>query len=230
MDDRVAALSPHSLSPLLAALTLAEEISRDISARQALLAPSPLRRALQRQSWQETAHAAVFRAALQCLPGRAACPGALEKSLRRYATQLHADIDRGNLTASLIGLHCVLEGLGAVALQPPPGQLAKLADRVVPVRSFILHQELGHQRLGQAWVRRLGAEPAGLDTALRVYGELAEASLQAGLDTLDCLAADRDYYQDAVRAHLRSTETLLRHRDAPAMPPNSIRLQTGRPR
>jgi hypothetical protein len=27
-----------------------------------------------------------------------------------------------------------------IALQPPPGQLARLADRVVPLRVFVLHQ------------------------------------------------------------------------------------------
>lgn len=230
MNDRTAALSSHGLAPLLAAVTLAEQISRDISARQALLAPLPLGRALARQSWQETTHAAIFRTALQCLPGRAACPPALEHALRRYAAQLHDDLDRGDLAASMIGLHCVLEGLGAVALRPPPGALAKLADRIVPVRSFILHQELGHQRLGQIWVERLGADPASLRTALRTYVELAETSLQAGLNTLDCLAADRAYYEDAVRAHLKSTETLLGRRDTHTTFPGSAPLQIERSR
>lgn len=229
MNHRSAALPPHSLGPLLAAVTLAEEISRDISARQALLAPAPLGRALARQSWQETVHAAVFRSALQCLPGRAACPAALEQALRRYAAQLHDDLDRNDLAASMIGLHCVLEGFGAVALRPPPGALARLADRIVPVRSFILHQELGHQRLGQVWVERLGGDPAGLDAALRIYVELAEASLQAGLNTLECLAADREYYEGAVRAHLDSVGTLL-GRDAQVAFRDSIPGETERAR
>jgi hypothetical protein len=94
MNDRTAGISPHSLSPLLAAVTLAEEISREISARQAPLAPMPLRRALMRQSWQETAHAVVFGTALQYLPGPASCPAPLGKALRRYAAQLHADLDK----------------------------------------------------------------------------------------------------------------------------------------
>lgn len=124
MNDRPRAMSAHDLSPLLAAVTLAEEISRDVSARQALLAPWPLSRALKHQSWQETAHAAVFRTALQYLPGRASCPALLEKALRRYAAQLHAD--------------------------------------------------------------------------LSIYVELAEAVLQAGLNTLDCLASDGNHYREAV--------------------------------
>jgi len=209
MNDRAGAMSAHDLSPLLSAVTLAEEISRDVSARQALLAPWPLSRALRRQSWQETSHAAVFRTALQYLPGKSSCPEPLQKALRTYAAQLHADLDRNALAASMVGLHCVLEGLGAVALQPPPGELARLADRVVPVRSFILHQELGHQRLGEVWVSRLVAEPARLGSALGIYIELAEAVLQAGLITLNCLAVDGDYYREAVRAHLRSAKSLL---------------------
>lgn len=102
----------------------------------------------------------------------------------------------------MVGLHCVLEGLGAVALQPPPGELARLANRVVPVRSFILHQELGHQRLGEVGVPRLVAEPTSLRSVLSIYVELAEAVLQAGLNTLDCLSSDGDHYREAVRAHL----------------------------
>jgi len=209
MNDRAGGLSAHDLSPLLAAVTIAEEISRDVSARQTLLAPWPLSRALKRQSWQETSHAAVFRAALQYLPGQPSCPAPLEKALRSYAAQLHADLDREDLPASMVGLHCVLERLGTVALQPPPGELARLADRVVPVRSFILHQELGHQRLGEVWVPRLVAEPARLGSALGIYVELAEAVLQAGLNTLNCLVVDADQYREAVRAHLRSAKTLL---------------------
>lgn len=214
MDDRPAAVSPHSLSPLLAAVTLAEEISRDVSARQALIAPPALGRALKRQSRQEARHAAVFRVALKCLPGTAACPAPLERALRRYAAQLHADLDRNDLAASMVGLHCVLEGLGAVALQPPPGELATLAERMVPVRSFILHQERGHQRLGEVWVPRLSPDRAALSQALQGYDELAQSVLAAGLETLDCLANDSQHYQVAVTAHLNSTALLL-GRDQP---------------
>lgn len=214
MHDRAAVLSPHSLAPLLAAVTLAEEISRDVSARQSLLSPEPLGRTLKRQSWQEASHVAIFRAARQCLPGDASCPAPLQTALRRYAAQLHADLDRCDLAASMIGLHCVLEGLGAIALQPPPGELATLADSYLPVRSLILHQERGHQRLGEVWIPRLATEPARLQRAMNSYIGLAEAVLEAGLNSLDCLAADRGYYEDAVRAHLTSTEMVLGRHDA----------------
>lgn len=212
MNDKAVGISPHSLSPLLAAVTLAEEISRDVSARQALLAPAPLKGALTRQCWQETAHAALFGTALHYLPGPASCPASLGKALRRYAAQLHDDLDHNDLAASMIGLHCVLEGLGAIALQPPPGELATLADRHLPVRSFILHQELGHQRLGELWVPRLAIEPASLRSALRIYVGLAEDVLQAGLSTLDCLTNDSAHYRRAVRSHLSATEALLSRR------------------
>ena len=209
MRHSMAASSPKSLSSLLAAVTLAEEISRDVSARQSLIAPRPLGAALKRQSWQEHSHVAIFRAARQCLPRKASCPPPLQRALQGYSARLHADIDRNDLAGSIVGLQCVLEGLGAVALQPPPGALAAFAERCLPVRSFILHQELGHQRLGEVWLPRLDATPARLLSAARAYTELAQAVLQAGLATLDCLAADAGHYEQAVRAHLKSTELLV---------------------
>jgi hypothetical protein len=207
-NDRSGALSLHSLSPLLAAITLAEEISRDVSARQASIARLPLRLALKQQSWQETAHAAAFRTALQFVPGPP-CPAPVAKALHRFSRELHADLDRKALAASMIGMQCVLEGLGAVALQPPPGEVATLADRIFPLRAIVLHQELGHQRLGEAWVPRLGIEPVRLHKTLNIYLELAQALLDAGLSTLDCLAGARAHYQDAVEAHFRATTDLF---------------------
>jgi hypothetical protein len=108
-------------------------------------------------------------------------------------------------------------------LQPPPVKLAALADRYLPARSFILHQELGHQRLGEVWVSRLVAEPARLGSALRIYVDLAEDVLQAGLNTLECLATDSEHYRDAVRAHLSATETMLSRRLQIAAPTNRLK-------
>lgn len=215
-----AALS--TLGPLLAAITVAEEISRDVSARQALLAPARLRGTLRRQSWQEAAHATVFRTALHCLPGRFSCPPAVHAHLAAYAARLHADLDRGALAASMIGLHCVLEGFAAVALQPPAGVLAAAADTLVPLRSFILHQEQAHHRLGDVWVPRLLAVPQQRATCAGDYCALAEALLEAGLAELECLHEDAADYRERVADQLRSTVQRLGQPDpaqALAAPP-----------
>lgn len=199
----------HSLVPLLAAITRAEEISRDVAARQALLAPARLGRALRHQSWQEAAHATVFRSALRCLPGRPACRAALEQALSAYAARLHADLDRGALAASLVGLQCVLEGFASVALQPPPGALAGAADTLVPLRAFILHQEQGHQRLGEVWAPRLQPDGAALARIAGGYGELAQQLLETGLAQLECLQDDAAFYREAIGCRLGATQQLL---------------------
>lgn len=205
-----------ALGPLLAAITQAEELSRDISARQALLAPARLRRTLQQQSWQEAAHATVFRTALQCLPGRFSCPPAVQAALHAYARRLHRDLDRGALAESLIGLQCVLEALAGVALQPPPGALARRADALVPLRPFILHQEQGHERLGQAWAPRLLPDAAARLRCAEGYRALALPLLEAGLGELECLHQDSGPLRHRVRAHLDAAQAQLTHDASPA--------------
>lgn len=197
-----ATASLRAIAPLLAAITLAEEISRDVTARQALLAPPRLRQTLHQQSWQETAHAAVFRSALHCIPGSFQCPPGVRSALQEYAARLHSDLDRGALALTIVGLHCVLEGFAAVALQAPPGLLASTADSLVPLRSFILHQERAHQRLGEIWAPRLLPDPMALAGSAREYCALAEALLDAGLGELECLHTDADHYRSRVAEHL----------------------------
>lgn len=202
-------VSLRSLRPLLAAITLAEEISRDVSARQAKLAPPRLRETLRRQSWQEAAHAAVFRTALHCTPGDSACPQPVANALRRYADRLHADIDRGDLAASMAGLHCVLEGVASIALAPPPGALATLADQLVPLRAFVLHQEEAHQRLGEVWVPRLVEDRRVLTRSVFDYCALAQELVEAGTTHLECLERDADHYTASIRLHLDGTRCRL---------------------
>lgn len=199
-----------ALAPVLGAIVVAEEISHDISARQAPLAPERLRRTLRAQAWQEAAHASIFGAALSCLPGRSACPPRVRAALANYATRLHADLDRGALAESMVGLHCVLEGVAAVALQPPPGELACAADALVPLRSFILHQEQAHQQLGDVWVPRLLADADRRVTSARTYAALAEALLDAALREFECVQVEALDYRTRVLAHLESCAERLR--------------------
>lgn len=191
------------LRPLLAAMTLAEEISRDVALRQAALAPAALAGTLALQGRQEALHAAMFRGALQGLPGTAPCPAPVERALLAFRQRLMADLDDGCLAQSMLGLQCVLERLACVALEPPPGELARLADRTVPLRSFVLHQESAHRTLGDVWVPRL-ADPgaAPLQEAGEEYVGLALEVLDAGLRTLPCLAQDAAHYRATVRREL----------------------------
>lgn len=196
-------LKPQDLRPLLAAIVSAEELTRDISLQQARLAPPPLARALAQQSRQEALHAVTFRAAHGCLPGNASCPARVQRAMGAFRARLQADLDSGRLAASLLGLQCVLEGVACVALAPPPGELARLADRLVPLRSLVAHQESAHHRLGEVWVARLApaAGPA-LAAAAADYAVLARELVEAGLDTLACLAADAQHYRIAMSQQL----------------------------
>lgn len=204
-----AIVSVRRLAPLFRAVQLGEELARDISLAQAALAPVPrLARALQEQSRQEAFHANLFGAALQCIPGRHLCPPRFARALASYRAKLQADIFEGNLLASMLGLQCGFEGLGAVALRFPPGPIAAICDRLVPLRAVILRQEEAHHRLGQWWARRVGAVDASrVGTALRVYSALAEEITAAGLHELEILNIDAQHYRCASSEHIAHLRT-----------------------
>lgn len=195
-------LKLSDLRPLLAAIVQAEEISCEVAARQARLAPGTLAPILQRQSRQEAVHATTFRAALQCLPGAVSCPAPLAAALQAFRLRLLRDLDQGALAASMLGLQCVLERLACVALQPPPGELARLADAAVPLRPLVLHHESGHLRIGDLWVPRLAAARDRLEERREEYLGLAHAVLEAGLGTLSCLEQDSVHYRAAAAREL----------------------------
>lgn len=188
-----------ALAPIMMAARRTEQIARDVSKRQAELAPNPgLQRALWQQSRQEAAHAAGFDAALQYL-GACAPPVRMLTALEELGARLHSDLDAGQLPSSMIGLQYVLEGLGSIALEPPPGDLARVGDKFVPLRNLVLHQEMAHRRLGEVWVPRFAArsspsERACLVTAGRDYAALASSIVEAGLPLLEDLETDRDHY------------------------------------
>lgn len=198
-----AAAAAKRLAPLLVAVTTFEEMSRDITRRQSALAAAPgLARTLLRQSRQEAMHAAVFHGALRLTGMRADCPPRLADALTHCRSRLEDDLDRGDLASSMLGLHCVLEGLGGVALQPPAGDLGRLGDRLVPLRALVLKQELAHQHLGTLWVGRLGGDRRALQAACRSYVGLAEEVVDAGLAAFGGYAMDRALYLAGSRDHL----------------------------
>ncbi|MEP7058195.1 MAG: hypothetical protein ABI809_10540 [Caldimonas sp.] len=191
------------LAPLLVAVVAFEEMSRDVTRLQSAIAPTPgLARALLRQSRQEAMHAAVFRGALRLTGIRADCPPRLATGLAQVRLRLQDDLRRGDLGSSMLGLHCVMEGLGSTALQPPAGDLGRLGDRLVPLRALILEQELAHQQLGERWIERMAGERSELRVACQVYVELAEAIVDAGLDAFGGYSADEAAYRIDSAAHL----------------------------
>ena len=196
------------LGPLLAALRLAERVSRDVALAQSALAPTPaLRRALRLQSRQEAMHAATFGAALALAGRRARCPPRLEAALGDYRRRLEADVAAGALAASMVGLQCVFECLGEVALQPPAGALARLGDRMVPLRALLLAQEEAHHQLGERWVPRLlggaaAAKVAAVAAARSAYPDLALAAVDAGVEAFGEFEADGRGFAEAARLRL----------------------------
>lgn len=209
MTGAIAAAAKR-LAPLLVAVTAFEEMSRDVTRRQSALAPSPgLAHALVRQSRQEAMHAVVFRGALRLTGLHAASPPRLAEALAQCRARLEDDLDRGDLACSMLGLHCVLEGLGGVALQPPAGDLGRLGDHLVPLRALILKQELAHQHLGELWVERLAANRLALQAACSAYVELAESVVDAGLAAFGNYAMDQALYLAGSREHLGRMRALF---------------------
>ena len=196
------------LAPLLAALQEGEAMSRDIALAQSACAPTPaLRQALRLQSRQEAAHAAVFGAALRCTGQRVLCPPRLLRALAEYRDRLNADVRAGALVASVFGLQCVFESLGEVALQPPAGALARLGDRLVPLRALMLQQEQAHHQLGRRWVARWAAiastaEAGALAAARDSYLALADAVIDAGVEAFGPFEVDGRHFADAARVRL----------------------------
>lgn len=199
----------RALGPIMIAARRTEEIARDVARRQSDLAPTPaLRHALLQQSRQESAHAAGFAAASAYL-GPATAPHRMLQALEQLGARLHADIDAGDLGSSMIGLQYVLEGLGSIALEPPPGELARIGDKFVPLREMVLHQEQGHRRLGEVWVPRIAAtvterQRSRMEAAGRDYAAIAHSVVEAGLPLLADLNTDYAHYERMSRAFVTS--------------------------
>ncbi len=201
--------SLRPIAQFFAGMSRAEAISRDVSRRQAELAPdSAMRRFLMLQSRQEALHAAMFGAALRFASRRDRCPDRLADALARFASRLNADLDAGWLAGSLIGLQGVLEAIGVVALSAPSTELATFAAQFVPLRHALLAQEQAHHRVGRYWLARLVAGDDGSDDALRrsrlEYAGLGEAVLVASVEIFDGFDVEQRIYLDAGRAAIRS--------------------------
>lgn len=199
----------RALGPIMIAAMRTEQIAREASQKQSeLTSNASLRRALQQQSKQEAMHAAGFEAALAYL-GPAPAPEAMLAALEQLNMRLLSDLAAGDLGSSMIGLQYVLEGLGSVALEPPPGDLARIGDKFVPLRDLVLHQEQAHRRLGEVWVPRLldqatQRQRERMECAGRDYAAIANDIVEAGLPLLADLTADHSHYERASRAFVNS--------------------------
>jgi hypothetical protein len=197
------------MAPLLRAARDCERMSREVSWRQSRLAPAPLAAALRAQSRQEAAHAALFDSALTFVPRGRPCPGPLQRRIGEYGRRLHADLDAGRLVESLIGLQCVFEGLAAVALEPPDGELTRMGERFLPLYALVQHQEAAHQRLGTVWVSRLSPQGgSAVAAAWHGYAALAEGLVEAALEAFDGATEDRDDYSRRTRDKLATLRAL----------------------
>lgn len=195
------------LAPLLCVVQRCEELARDVSMQQAAVAPMPrLARALRHQSRQEAFHSNLFQAALQCIPGRHRCPARLGNVIAGYQSRLQADLRAGDLLGSMFGLQCAFEGLAAVALQPPPGPIAAVCDRLIPLRALILRQEEAHHRIGHWWTARLAADGSPRASGLDGYVDLAREVAEAGLQELHALELDPAHYRPAIEEHLAAVQ------------------------
>lgn len=199
----------RQIAQFLAGMTRAEEISRDVSRRQAAMAADPaMRRFLVLQSRQEASHARVFGAALRLTTRRSRCPGRLAGALSAFEARLYADLDAGRLESSLIGLQGVLEAIGAVALSAPMTELSAIGARFVPFRATLLRQEAMHHRYGRYWLARLAAGNGCAGDALhrswREYADLGDAALSASVEIFEGFDIDQRTYLDAGRAAIRA--------------------------
>ncbi|MDQ6620264.1 MAG: hypothetical protein M3Z31_11300 [Pseudomonadota bacterium] len=202
-----------AVSSLFVGVKLAEEISRDISFRQAALAPdSRMRRFFELQSKQEAMHATVFDVAARLTARRAGCPASLSTALDCFAARLHSDLDAGLLPESVVGLQGVFEALGEVALSAPRGRIAGFAARLVPLRSTFLKQERMHHRYGRRCLQQLVADDRvreRLRASSREYFALGAAVLAASIELFDGFEAEQRRYAEDGDVAICGVETEL---------------------
>jgi len=149
---------PQQIARLLGFLQHGEWLARDMAARQARLAGTPvLRRFLAVQSRQEAFHAAVFQNAVHWLAPRGVHPPTL-KPLARYRASIEASLAQGNLAESLLALQVLFEALGEVVLHAIDTGIERRGGGFARLRLALRAQEQAHHAFG---VRTLDSLLAG---------------------------------------------------------------------
>lgn len=158
---------------------------------------------LREQARQESRHASYFGAGVR-LFGGAAMPADPAAALGRYAERLDADLTRGALIASLIGMQCVFEALGESVLNAFEDSSSPKVKLFAEFRRRIAREEATHHAFGLRAVRlHLRAapwqRPEAIDAA-RSYATLGEAILTSSLPLFADLGADCDACTGQFRA------------------------------
>ena len=198
-------LTAQQLARLIAVLRNGETLAASTAARQASLAPLPwMRRALATQAAQERQHAAFADAALAILGRRATASDAIAP----LRTRLDRDLARGDLTASVIGLHGVVEHLGEALLARLGARDYPAASLLKPLRLHVLAQERGHVQLGARCLTALGGLAATCDSATwDEYAALGRSTALAVAELLDEAHFDADAFWADVQARLAAWHT-----------------------
>jgi hypothetical protein len=197
----LSATRTRRLACLLGVLQAGEQLAAATAAQQARLAPLPwMRRALVTQAEQERRHAAIARGAWH-LVGASSCASSVPDVCAGLRARLAADLARGDLAASLIGLQGVIEHLGEALLEFL-GQHPHPAGAVLhPLRRHVLAQERAHMLLGARCRRAL---PAPRDTtAFDTYRALGHAAALDVAGLLDDAHLEADAYWRDVQRRLR---------------------------
>lgn len=144
------------LARLCQVMYFGERIAHRCAQRQTALAiDERQRRFLRLQARQETVHALLFRGIVSRLDPRgnhAATPAM--SALSDYEGQLHRDLDRKDLTASLLGMQGILEGIGEQMLRASSRSLTGQNERYRRLHRLVLQQEASHHAFGQHWLQR----------------------------------------------------------------------------
>lgn len=146
---------PMWIARLFGFLQHGEWLARDVAARQARLADTPvLRRFLTVQSRQEAFHAVVFEGAAHWLAPRGVRPPA-PKPLARYHTYIELALARGDLAESLLALQVLFEGLGDTVLRAIDAGIERRGDGFAQLRRALQMQEQAHHAFGVCVLDRL---------------------------------------------------------------------------
>lgn len=204
----------QQIARALAVIEAGERLAHSCVARQLELAvetgaDASTRSFLAGQLEQESVHASFFGAGAR-LFGGAAMPEDAARALEHYSAQLNADLTRGSLTASLIGMQCVFEALGESVLNAFDRSVSPKVKLFAEFRRRITREEATHHAFGLRAVRMRVAtdenERACVPTLTEGYAALGHAILRDSLPLFADLGGDCEacvaQYRTMVQASL----------------------------
>ena len=197
------------LAHLFQVLLAGEQLAQECAMRQTLLATERKSRLfLATQAQQEALHVRLFsRAANSLAPRGGVSDSPAVRALQRYRRRLLADLNDGNLGATLVGMQVVLEGVGAIVLKEMDSVLHRRGDRYAALRRRLLLQEDAHHVFGIRSIEYLCTQTPAVITQLvtagQEYGELSADLLTACEELFFYLGADAQFYRPVLPACLK---------------------------